>query len=134
MDKSEERSPAGWIRSGVAAAMKRLFLFVTFTAACFSQVSHPRIWLDSTTMTRLRAQIASSNYGVTAASDSAQYTAFIASANSMAAMAVAPYDRNAMTNKTIYYNYEGIGWYTAVRTLGLAYQVTGNKVYSDKVK
>jgi len=114
--------------------MKCLFWLVVVSVAGFAQVSHPRIWLDSTTMTRLRAQIATSHYNGTAVSDAPQFTAFLASANALVEKPVAPYDRNAMPNGSIYYNYMGSDWYAGVQTLGLAYQVTRSVTYSNKVK
>lgn len=108
-------------------------LLLLSTSLC-AQVAHPRIWLDSTTLTRLRAQIASTHYSGTAASDSSYFTALLASADSYAAMPVAPYTRTAAPDSTINYAYEGAGWLQSVQSLALAYQLTGNKSYSDKVK
>ena len=114
--------------------MKRLLgIFTIFASLVSAQVAHPRIWLDSTTMARLRSQIASSHYSGTASVDSPQLTAFLATVNTLATRPVVPYDRFACPDYTICYSYQGSGWGAAM-PLALAYRITGSTTYSDKVK
>ena len=116
--------------------MKRLLIFALFASALQAQVLHPRIWLDSPTLTRLKAQISFTHYGGTGLVDSAQFTAFLAAANTQAAQGVSPFDPSVVASGTIGYTYRGEGWYDGSNTQGgvpivaLAYAITGNTTYS----
>jgi len=46
---------------------------------------------------------------------------------------VAAYVRSGCANNSICYDYEGSGWLDAIENLGVAYQVTGNVAYANKV-
>jgi hypothetical protein len=90
-----------------------------------AQVSHPRIWLDSATMTRLLA--------LKNANDST-WVNLKADADAYATYKVAAYSRNSCPANEICYDYEGLGWMNAIEPLALAYRLTANTRYSDKVR
>jgi hypothetical protein len=88
-----------------------------------AQTPHPRIWLDSTTVTRLT---------VLKNANDISWVTLKAHADAYAAETVAPY--RTCPGGQICYDYEGGGWWDAVSDLALAYQMTGSTTYSDKVR
>jgi hypothetical protein len=98
-----------------------------------AQVAHPRIWLDSDRIAQLKAQIATSHYGGTAVTDSAEFTALLAAANTQIAQPIAPYDHAAAPGGTLHYDYRGDGWAAGILPVALAYAATGNTTYSTYV-
>ncbi len=86
--------------------------------------SHPKIFLNTTFLNQLKSK---------AAANDPNWVTLKAQADSYATQTVAPFDVNACSSGQICYTYEGHGWYDAITTLGLAYQVTGNVNYANKV-
>lgn len=119
--------------------IKPLVLFLLISCSCSSGTkpaprlstimsganAHPRIWLDSTTLTRLTA--------LKNANDPT-WVNLKADADAFAADTVEAYNETACTGNDICYAYEGYGWLTALEPLALAYQMTGSTTYSNKVK
>lgn len=88
--------------------------------------SNGMIWIDDPMSSRLKAR---------AAASSADWVALKASADQFLDRTVLPFDLGASSSSTqIGYAYQGSGWYEAVFTLGLAYQVSGRAAYADKVR
>lgn len=104
-----------------------LFLLLSLLPCVTSaQVSHPRIWLDSTTLTRLTA--------LKNAND-ATWVAMKADADTYAADTVDAWSESSCGGSNhICYTYRGTGWYEAILPLALAYQMTGSTTYSNQVK
>jgi Heparinase II C-terminal domain len=107
--------------------MRLILLLLLFlpTTTIATGVAHPRIWLDSATLTRLTAlRMANDPTWVALKSD----------ADALLTYSVPGYDRNVCLNNTICYAYEGQGWYDALTKLSLAYKLTGNIAYASQVK
>lgn len=85
---------------------------------------HPRLFLSPDLLRRLRAK---------AARGDADWMRLRSGADRLSRFAIAPYDREAGPPRTIAYRYQGLGWLEAITSLGLAYQVTGDKAYARKV-
>jgi hypothetical protein len=100
-------------------------LLLLMPGSVHAQVSHPRIWLDSTTLTRLKA--------LKNANDPT-WTAMKADADSYASKTVEAYSVSNCKDGDICYTYEGFGWFSAIEPLALAYKITGNTTYSNQVK
>ncbi len=108
--------------------MKKLILLLALFLPCSAQVAHPRIWLDSATLTRLNALVTSNDPA---------WTALKARADVLAVAPVAPFSTNKGTDPICYgctSQYRGSGWGEALTVLSMAYKMTGNTVYSDQVK
>ena len=88
---------------------------------------HPRLLLTAQKRARLQAKIAASD---------PSWTGLKEQADRLATFAINPYDYARRTDEpdnTIFYDYQGEGWFSAALPLGLAYQMTGNTAYSDKL-
>lgn len=116
----------GWLRRRWPRSINRFLVFLPFLASSVcGQAPHPRIWLDSTRMSRLTA--------LKDANDPT-WLALKTDADSYLAASVPAYDRNACAANQICYSYQGSGWYDALSKLSLAYKLTGNSAYANKVK
>ena len=106
--------------------MTRVIL-LSMICACFGwgQNAHPRIWLDSATLTRLTN---SKN------ANSQEWRDVKADADRYATYSVPAFDRSACTSNAICYTYQGGGWYDAVMPLAVAYKMTGDTKYSNQLK
>jgi hypothetical protein len=104
---------------------KFLILVLFIPSALSAQVAHPRIWLDSTTMTRLTA--------LKNAND-ATWVTLKAFADTEKSLTVEAYAATGCTGSDICYAYEGGGWATALIPLALVYKMTGDTSYSNQVK
>jgi hypothetical protein len=69
-----------------------------------------------------------------AAAGHADWLALKAAADTYATYAVPPYHRDEAPANSINYVWQGTGWEDAILPLSLAYRVTGNTIYSDKVR
>jgi|GEM_PF-4008831 hypothetical protein len=90
------------------------------------RAEHPRLLLSPDVKTRLLAR--------KDAGDST-WLALKTQADTLTTYAIFPYNyarRSEEPNNTIFYDYQGEGWYAATLPLALAYQMTGDKVYSAK--
>lgn len=108
--------------------MWRLIPFLALLLPCSAQVSHPRIWLDSSTSTRLNAMVA--------ANDPA-WVAMKARADALVAAPVSPYTYSSGSDPICYgcaNQYRGSGWGEALTVLSMAYKMTGDTAYSNQVK
>jgi len=86
----------------------------------------PAIWIDGATLARLKAK---------AAANDPDWVAHRDSADSYLSRTVLPYDRNAgSSNTAIGYAYEGEGWFSSIFSLALAYEISGNAAYANKVR
>ena len=83
------------------------------------------IWLDPTTLARLKAK---------AAANDPDWVTIKAKADDFLTKSVAPFAVAGCTLTTICYEWQGSGWYDAALYLGLAYQVTGTATYAAKVR
>jgi hypothetical protein len=84
--------------------------------------THPRLLLSPAEKTRLMAKV---NAG------DASWQALKARADTLATYSIHPYKfatRSEAPAGTIYYDYQGEGWYEAALPLALAYQMTGDPV------
>lgn len=89
--------------------------------------SHPRLLLTSTQKTRLLARVSAND---------AAWQALKARADTLASYSINPYScdgRSDEPSNTIFYDYEGEGWWGAAMPLALAYQMTGDTKYSNKL-
>jgi Heparinase II C-terminal domain len=126
--KSELRAVDGRLMIASTMSLSRIasvLLLLFLAPSVWAQTPHPRIWLDSATMTRLTA--------LKNAND-ATWVALKATADADAALTVEAYSQSSCTGSDICYVYEGYGWYNAVLPLALAYQMTGSTTYSNQVK
>jgi hypothetical protein len=102
-----------------------LIVFLLLPSILWGQNAHPRIWLDSTTMTRLTA--------LKNAND-ATWVVLKAQADFLKTQRVEAYAATGCTGNDICYAYEGGGWASALIPLALAYKMTGDTSYSNQVK
>jgi hypothetical protein len=102
-----------------------LLLFLVLPCSLRSQNAHPRIWLDSTTLTRLTA--------LKNAND-VTWVKLKADADTYAADTVDAYDNGSCATSHICFPYSGYGWGIPLETLSLAYKMTGSTNYSNQVK
>src|SRR5689334_13412345 len=110
-------------KAGIAGVV--LFvLLAPMLGATTTYNAHPRIWLTSSVLNNLRAKAAGAD---------PDWVKLKATADKYLTYPVAAYDRTATPSNTIYYAYEGLGWLIPIETLGIAYQVTGNVAYANKV-
>ena len=102
-----------------------LLVLLLLAPSVWAQNPHPRIWLDSATMTQLHALVAAND---------PTWIALKADADAYVAETVPAYDRNACGANQICYTYEGSGYLDALEKLALAYKMTGNTAYSNQAK
>lgn len=100
-------------------------LLLAAPAIASAQAAHPRIWLDSATMTRLTA--------LKNANDPS-WLALKADADAFASKTVDSYSNVTCPTTHICYPYEGFGYFTPIEALALAYKMTGDTTYSNQVK
>jgi len=89
--------------------------------------THPRLLLSAADLPRLQALVAS---------DDPLWTVLKARADTLATYAINPYiyaSRGEEPDNTIFYDYQGSGWSDAAMPLALAYRMTGDSRYSDKL-
>lgn len=89
--------------------------------------THPRLLLDGGTKSRLQLK---KDVG------DPSWLALKARADALATYSVLPYTFATSSQagaNTIYYTYQGEGWLEAALPLGFAYQMTGDKKYSEKL-
>lgn len=116
----------------VAAALLPLFWLLPGATKLSADVqvkvqagaTHPRIFLTPTLLSRLRAK---------AAANDPDWLDLKAEADQLVTWAVPAYSQFAYPPNSIVYTYQGSGWFDAIIRLGLAYQITGNTAYADKV-
>ncbi len=85
--------------------------------------ARPRILLTPARVAQLRAKVTGGD---------PDWRALKARADTLAADRIFPYtyaNRSNEPDNTIFYDYQGEGWYNATMTLGLAYQITGGAPY-----
>lgn len=115
------------LRPAIAAVA---FAFVVHAAAARADAvisAHPRLLLTATEKTRL---LGKKNAG------DASWQALKARADTLATYSIYPYKFASSSDAppgTIYYTYQGEGWYEAALPLAFAYQMTGDTKYSDKL-
>ncbi len=115
------------IRGPVAAALFGLAVFTASASGDPVRESHPRILLDSTT----RAKLITKKNNV-----DPSWTALKSRADQLKGYPVEPFTYSTRGNwysNRIFYGYQGTEWYEAVMPLGLAYQMTGDTLYSSKL-
>jgi uncharacterized protein (TIGR03437 family) len=94
-----------------------------FTTAAAQIVStRPRVILTPAVVTKLKAK---------ALAGDPAWVAIKTQADTLVRTSVAPYTRTGGTG--IIYDYLGLGWLLAIQPLGMAFHVTGNTAYCDKV-
>ena len=86
--------------------------------------NHPRLLLTPALLAKLKTK---------AAAKDRDWLTLKASADQLLHKQVAPFSRTGCPENAICYEYQGGGWGTALPTLGLVYQVTGNPAYAAKV-
>src|SRR2546428_6393218 len=110
-------------------AFRSALAAVAFASAMHADVvaTHPRLLLTSAEKNRLLAKINTND---------PSWQALKARADTLATYSINPYkfaSRNDAPNGTIYYTYQGEGWYDAALPLAFAYQMTGDPRYSNKL-
>ncbi len=109
----------------LAIAVVALTATIGYADPVFS--THPRLLLSMAEKTRLLAR---------KNANEPSWQALKASADALATLPVGQYKsatRNTSPPGTIYYSYQGEGWYDAALPLGMAYQMTGDIKYSNKL-
>ena len=89
--------------------------------------AHPRIWLTIAIRSRLLAKKKAND---------PSWIALKGLADTLTRYSIYPYtdaNRGSEPDRTIFYDYEGEGWYSAAMPLALAYQMTGDTKYSTKL-
>jgi len=108
-------------------SVRYLIPLILAAQSAWSLNSHPRIWLTPTLLTTLAAK---------RTAGTADWLALKASADAYKTDTVYAYQRTGCPGSDICYDYEGgdgpAGWYDAMFTLALVYQVTGDTSYSAK--
>ena len=88
---------------------------------------HPRLLLTPPKRVFLESKVASSD---------PSWIALRGQADRLAGYGINPYVYSRRTDEpdnTIFYDYQGEGWFSATLPLGLAYQMTGDPIYSAKL-
>ncbi len=109
-----------------------LFLFPTLVFGYGSpgyvpDGAHPKLFLTYNVLSQLANKVATNE---------ASWVALKAKADIYVTDTVMPYSDATIgsePNNTIFYSYQGAGWLDAAEVLGLAYKVTGNTAYADKL-
>ena len=112
---------------GSACGSEHPAIGATPARATDRSASHPRIWLTPATKGRLLARKRSGD---------PSWLKLKARADTLARYSIYPYtdaNRSNEPDNTIFYDYQGSGWYDATMPLALAYQMTGDTKYSDKL-
>lgn len=112
----------------------RLVLFVLLSASGPIAASglpvvatRPRVFLTPAIETALKAR---------AAANDPSWLAVKAQADTLVTYTIFPYTyatRTSEPDNTIFYDYQGSGWWEAAVPLGLAWRVTGNAAYANKL-
>ena len=85
---------------------------------------HPKLFLTSNALAQLSKKVIANDLG---------WLAMKARADILVTYAVPAYNRGAWPSNAIPYTYQGDSWLEAAQVLGLAYKVTGNTAYADKL-
>src|ERR1700688_3019494 len=96
-------------------------LVLLFAPTSRGQAPHPRIWLDSATLTRLNALVVAND---------PTWVSVKADADLYLTWPVDAYAPATCLTSHICYSYEGLGWYVRLMPLALAYKMTGNVAYA----
>lgn len=111
--------------------MKKVLLLLSVVFCGFAQ-THPRLLLDTAYKAELMSHVTAND---------ATWTGWKADADYYLDKTVAPYAPGICTQTTqicftggLNGSYEGSGWYAMMFSLSLAYQLTGDTTYSNKVK
>ena len=117
------------IGSRAALAAVAIALAVQATVARADPVisAHPRLLLNASEKTRLLAKKNAND---------PSWLALKARADTLATYSIYPYKFATRTTEpvgTIFYDYQGEGWYSATLPLAFAYQMTGDTKYSNKL-
>jgi hypothetical protein len=102
-------------------------LFVSTVASVKADAvisTHPRLLLTASEKTRLLAKRNAND---------ASWQALKARADALATYTVPQYHPSESAPETIYYTYQGENWYTSTLPLAIAYQMTGDTKYSNKL-
>ena len=107
--------------------MKRfsLIIFLLSLQSAWALNPHPRIWLTPGLLSVLNTKKVAND---------PDWLALKARADLYKTYTVPAYDRSACSSKQLCYTYEGSGWYDAMLTLALAYQITGDASYAAQAK
>src|SRR6266545_6377409 len=114
-------------RSALAAVALLLSMQATVARADPVINTHPRLLLAAAEKSRL---VAKKN------GNDVSWQALKARADTLATYAIYPYKFATRTTEpagTIFYDYQGEGWYEATLSLAFAYQMTGDTRYSNKL-
>ncbi len=114
-------------RSALAAVALLLSMQATVARADPVINTHPRLLLAAAEKSRL---VAKKN------GNDVSWQALKARADTLATYAIYPYKFATRTTEpagTIFYDYQGEGWYEATLSLAFAYQMTGDTKYSNKL-
>src|SRR5438128_2202695 len=115
------------LRSAFAALALALATRATVARADPVINAHPRLLLTATEKSRLLAKKNAND---------ASWQALKARADTLATLPISQYKsatRNFSPAGTIYYSYQGEGWYDAALPLAFAYQMSGDTKYSNKL-
>ena len=118
-----------------SAKMFRIGFVVAFALAMQATVAHadpviathPRLLLTTAEKSRLMAKVNANDVS---------WQTLKARADTLATYSIHPYkfaNRNDAPAGTIYYTYQGEGWYDTALPLAFAYQMTGDTRYSNKL-
>ena len=110
------------------AAAAVAFAFAAFSIAADPVITaHPRLLLSAAEKSRLTTKKNAND---------PSWQALKARADTLAGYAIFPYKaatRNSAPDNTIFYDYQGEGWYDAALPLAFAYQMTSDTKYSNKL-
>ncbi|MEI8360544.1 MAG: hypothetical protein WCG01_00185 [bacterium] len=107
--------------------LKLFFIFTLFFIAPIfvqARTGTPLIFLNAEIETRIQSKMVSND---------PTWLALKADADAYAAKNVPAYDPYAWPNGSIPYSYQGQSWLEATEALALAWKVTGNTIYADKL-
>ena len=117
--------------SGTAAAALALALLSGARSVSGSglpvRTGHPRLLVNSDGLPALRAR---------ASAAGPAWLALKQRADMLATYTIFPYDyqnRTAEPNNSIFYDYQGEGWFRSTMPLGLAFLASGNVSYTNKL-
>ncbi len=91
------------------------------------RTDRPRVFFTPSLLTQLRARVQTND---------PRWLRLKAKADELKTLAIFPFKtstRGSEPENTIFYDYQGEGWFNAALPLGLAYVMTGDKAYSGKL-
>ncbi len=121
---SERPPPAPPMTQPDAAPVARTVASPPVARSAAPSPPHPRLLLTPDILRRVRAK---------AKRNDPSWIALQRFADRLSSFTVAAYHRHARPRDAIVYDYQGYGWLEAATVLGLAYQVTGDREYAQKV-